>query len=56
MTTREPPTKRDVSMRLVPDIWASLGYRMQPSWALPKLLWLLREHRVEKLTSAKEKG
>jgi sugar (pentulose or hexulose) kinase len=26
------------------DIWASLGYRMQPSWALPKLLWLLREH------------
>jgi D-ribulokinase len=26
-------------------IWASLGYRMQPSWALPKLLWLLREHR-----------
>ena len=27
------------------DIWASLGYRMQPSWALPKLLWLLREHR-----------
>jgi sugar (pentulose or hexulose) kinase len=26
--------------------WASLGYRMQPSWALPKLLWLLREHRA----------
>ncbi len=26
-------------------IWPSLGYRMQPSWALPKLLWLLREHR-----------
>ena len=26
-------------------IWDSLGYRMQPSWALPKLLWLLREHR-----------
>jgi D-ribulokinase len=25
--------------------WATLGYRMQPSWALPKLLWLLREHR-----------
>ena len=23
-------------------VWASLGYRMQPSWALPKLLWLLR--------------
>jgi sugar (pentulose or hexulose) kinase len=26
------------------DIWASLGYCMQPSWALPKLLWLLREY------------
>ena len=26
-------------------IWAALGYQMQPSWALPKLLWLLREHR-----------
>ena len=26
-------------------VWASLGYSMQPSWALPKLLWLLREHR-----------
>lgn len=26
-------------------LWAKLGYRrMQPSWALPKLLWLLREH------------
>ena len=26
-------------------VWAKLGYgRMQPSWALPKLLWLLREH------------
>ena len=25
-------------------VWASLGYRMQPSWALPKLLWLLRAH------------
>lgn len=25
--------------------WASLGYRMQPQWALPKLLWLLHEHR-----------
>lgn len=28
-------------------VWASLGYfRMQPSWALPKLVWLLR-HRPE---------
>lgn len=26
------------------NLWASLGYRMQPSWALPKLLWLLRQH------------
>ncbi|XAS67685.1 FGGY family carbohydrate kinase [Micrococcaceae bacterium Sec5.7] len=26
-------------------IWGELGYqRMQPAWALPKLLWLLREH------------
>jgi sugar (pentulose or hexulose) kinase len=26
------------------EVWQSLGYRMQPSWGLPKLLWLLREH------------
>jgi sugar (pentulose or hexulose) kinase len=26
-------------------VWTSFGYRMQPSWGLPKLLWLLREHR-----------
>lgn len=26
-------------------VWESLGYRIQPSWALPKLLWLLRENR-----------
>src|SRR5260370_7570402 len=26
-------------------VWASLGYCMQPSWALPKLLWLLHENR-----------
>jgi sugar (pentulose or hexulose) kinase len=26
-------------------VWAGLGYqRMQPAWALPKLLWLLREY------------
>ncbi|MEE6263093.1 FGGY-family carbohydrate kinase [Plantactinospora sonchi] len=24
------------------DLWARLGYATQPSWALPKLLWLLR--------------
>ena len=28
-------------------VWDSLGYRMQPTWALPKLLWLLREHGEE---------
>ncbi|MDQ3609824.1 MAG: FGGY family carbohydrate kinase, partial [Actinomycetota bacterium] len=28
-------------------VWDSLGYRMQPAWALPKLLWLLREQREE---------
>lgn len=22
------------------DLWAEMGYRIQPSWALPKLLWL----------------
>ena len=26
--------------------WAALGYHVQPSWALPKLLWLLRQHRA----------
>ncbi|MBO0875780.1 MAG: FGGY-family carbohydrate kinase [Pseudonocardia sp.] len=27
------------------ELWSALGYRrMQPAWALPKLLWLLREH------------
>ena len=27
-------------------LWTELGYRsMPPSWALPKLLWLLRHHR-----------
>ena len=26
-------------------VWTELGYRrMQPAWALPKLLWLIREH------------
>lgn len=29
------------------DLWTALGYRrMQPAWALPKLLWLLRHHDV----------
>ena len=27
------------------QVWRDLGFqRMQPAWALPKLLWLLREH------------
>jgi sugar (pentulose or hexulose) kinase len=29
------------------DLWAELGYPMQPSWALPKLLWLLRNGEDE---------
>jgi sugar (pentulose or hexulose) kinase len=29
------------------DVWTALGYRrMQPAWALPKVLWLLRHHGV----------
>lgn len=24
-------------------LWTRLGYRMQPSWALPKIVWLVRE-------------
>ncbi len=34
-------------------LWQEMGYRMQPSWALPKLLWLTRHtagHRRFKLT------
>ncbi len=27
-------------------VWTSLGYRMRPSFALPKLLWLLRDGSV----------
>ena len=33
-------------------LWGSLGYRMQPTWALPKLLWLL-EHRSELIAGAR---
>jgi len=28
------------------ELWRSMSYRMQPSWALPKLLWLLRHAGV----------
>jgi sugar (pentulose or hexulose) kinase len=27
-------------------LWDTLGYRMQPSWALPKLMWLLEHDAV----------
>ncbi len=27
------------------EVWATLGYQMQPSWALPKLLWMVHEYR-----------
>jgi sugar (pentulose or hexulose) kinase len=29
-----------------PDLWERLGYRVQPSWALSKLLWLQRAGRL----------
>lgn len=27
------------------ELWAELGYRIPPTWALPKLVWLVQEHR-----------
>jgi sugar (pentulose or hexulose) kinase len=33
----------DRANRVGGEAWARLGYRTQPSWGLPKLLWLLRE-------------
>src|SRR6185437_5356443 len=24
-------------------LWCQMSYRMQPSWALPKLMWLMRQ-------------
>ncbi len=27
------------------EVWRSLGYRMQPSWGLPKLVWVARNER-----------
>lgn len=38
-TRAVPQTQRAVAAGL--SLWHSLGYRPQPSWALPKLLWLL---------------
>lgn len=32
--------------RIGASLWASLGYRMQPAWALPKVLWLQRHGAV----------
>jgi sugar (pentulose or hexulose) kinase len=29
-------------------LWSELGYRMQPSWALPKILWLARNGEIPK--------
>ena len=28
------------------DLWSALGYRVQPSWALPKVVWLLDHGEV----------
>jgi sugar (pentulose or hexulose) kinase len=28
------------------SLWSALGYRMQPSWALPKVMWLLEQGAV----------
>jgi D-ribulokinase len=39
--TRAPIEAEDV-VAAGADLWASLGHAAQPSWALPKLLWLLR--------------
>ena len=33
-------------------VWSSLGYRMQPSWGLPKLAWMI-DHRSELLPHAR---
>jgi sugar (pentulose or hexulose) kinase len=38
------PNESRIANEVGASTWASLGYRMQPSWALPKLLWLLREN------------
>ncbi|RFA20827.1 FGGY-family carbohydrate kinase [Subtercola boreus] len=30
-----------------PGLWARLGYRIQPTWALPKILWLERNRLLD---------
>ncbi|MBC7725753.1 MAG: carbohydrate kinase [Burkholderiaceae bacterium] len=36
-----------------PAPWARLGYRIQPTWALPKILWLQREGMLDGNTGAR---
>jgi sugar (pentulose or hexulose) kinase len=31
-----------------PAMWKKLGYQIQPTWALPKMLKLFRENKIEK--------
>ncbi len=40
------------------DVWATLGYHMQPSWALPKLLWMVREYgdRIRATSTRTQEG
>ena len=35
-------------------VWATMGYQMPPSWALPKLLWMLRAYQ-DNITSVSGK-
>lgn len=38
-------SQADLATEAGRELWARLGYqRMQPTWALPKLLWLLEHH------------
>lgn len=30
----------ETAQRVGAELWSALGYRMQPAWALPKLMWL----------------
>ena len=34
------------AQRVGAELWSALGYRMQPSWALPKVMWLLENGLV----------
>lgn len=36
----------DRAQRAGAELWTALGYRVQPSWALPKVLWLLAHDAV----------